>query len=123
MTATFGRAQANVTIWRPPRACITLLILSLAWLSCCSYGHSELVTLTVGFEVKIILDMLDIVSFFRMKKLDVLLIFTFVFLTLILFTSASPAARVRKTLKKFSSLLKSKKNAASSREKIEYLKA
>ena len=80
-------------------------------------------TLTVGFEVKIILDMLDIVSFFRMKKLDVLLIFTFVFLTLILFTSASPAARVRKTLKKFSSLLKSKKNAASSREKIEYLKA
>jgi len=39
-------------------------------------GHSELVTLTVG-----------------MKKLDVLLIFTFVFLSLILFTSASPAAR------------------------------
>lgn len=55
-----------------------------------------------------------------MKKLDVLLIFTFVFLSLILFTSASPAARVRK----FSlESLEIEKNAASSREKIEYLKA
>ena len=45
-----------------------------------------------------------ILSFFRMKKLEVLSILTFVFLTLILFTSASPAARVRKKHSKAPSL-------------------